>query len=84
MPPARNPRKLVPPRDKARRRQFYALVGRAKKATSQAQKLYLLGRARALMVWTEVDRPALALPPPPASDGRSRPRRRVRTPEGQP
>lgn len=83
MPPARNPRKLVPPREKALRRKYFALMGRARKATSQAQKLYLLGRARALMVRVEVECSAggVVLPPqpPPAADHRPRPRRRVKS-----
>ena len=61
-PPARNARRLAPPRDKARRRQYYALMGRAKKASSLAQRLYLLGRARALMEWVEVDGPIAGAP----------------------
>lgn len=84
MPPARNARRLVPPREKAQRRLYYALMGRVKKATSQAQKLYLLDRARSLMVWTEVDQPAGGVVPPPSVGNRPRPRRRVSTRETGP
>jgi hypothetical protein len=51
----RNPRRLVPPHEKALRRRYYGLMGRAKKAASLAQRLYLLNRARALMVWVEAE-----------------------------
>lgn len=49
----RNGRKLVPPRDKAKARRYYGLMGKAKQASSLAQRLYLLQRARALMEWVE-------------------------------
>lgn len=51
----RNPRRRVPPRDPARRRRYYGLLGRARAASSLAQRRALVARAEALMVWVEAD-----------------------------
>jgi hypothetical protein len=49
-----NPRKRVPPRDKALRSRYFGLLGRARKAPPH-QRQHLLQLARGLMVWVEAE-----------------------------
>lgn len=64
---------LVPPKDPARRRRYYGLLGKARKAESGPQRQHLLQLARGLMDRADGER---LDPPPPAQGGRPRPRRR--------
>jgi hypothetical protein len=55
-------RKLVPPRDPAKRRRYYGLMGKAKTAPPH-QRAHLLQLARGLMTWADTEEVREATPP---------------------
>ena len=70
------PVRYGPPQDEARRRKYFALLGKARKATSPKQRRYLETQAR----WLEEPIPAKMEPARPAAPPPARPGRRAPEP----